>query len=56
MSYVLEFDYRSDGGPRLVGPFPDETAASEYVDKAHRASKPGTWSATYNIAPLAPPT
>lgn len=29
--YVVEFDFRSDNGPRLVGPFGSKDEADEYV-------------------------
>jgi hypothetical protein len=31
LPYVIMFDYRSDGGPLLVGPFPTRWAATDYV-------------------------
>ncbi len=29
--YAIEFDHRSDGGPRLVGPFPNRGTADAYA-------------------------
>lgn len=31
--YVVEFDYRSDGGPMLCGPFGTRTAGDEWAGK-----------------------
>lgn len=31
-SWAVEFEYRSDEGPLLVGPFPSKLAAQDYID------------------------
>jgi hypothetical protein len=31
--FVVEFDYRSDDGPRLVGPFRTRKAADEWTSR-----------------------
>lgn len=48
MNYVLVFDYRSDDGPPLVGPFPSRETAFDYA---------GTLGGTleYEAQPLASP-
>lgn len=48
--YVLEFDYRSDNGPHLVGPFPSREAAFEWAYQAV-----GDGEASYHVSPLDPP-
>lgn len=48
MSFILEYEYRSDNGPQLVGPFTTRDAA-----QAHADSKRGQgWEATFCICPL----
>lgn len=37
MMYAVEFEYRSDGGPRLVGPFASKPAGDRWVGKQHIA-------------------
>lgn len=47
--FVIDYDYRSDSGPRLVGPFPSRSAAEEHADSLRG---PG-WEALYCISPVA---
>jgi hypothetical protein len=47
--YVLEFDYRSDGGPRLVGPFNSREEAWAAVPVRDG------FKAAYCVVPLAAP-
>lgn len=49
-NFVLEFDYRSDNGPRYVGPFPSREAAFAW---AYRTIGSGT--ASYHAYPLHSP-
>lgn len=46
--YVLDFDSRSDNGPRLVGPFGTDAAAKRWVT---RCMPEGT-SYRYDVRPL----
>lgn len=50
MNFVLEFDYRSDDGPRYVGPFPSRGAALAWAYNAI-----GGGEASYHAYPLTPP-
>lgn len=47
--FVIEFDYRSDDGERLVGPFTSPEGAQEYLE----ALAADDWDATYSIVSLA---
>lgn len=49
--FVLQYDYRSDNGPDLVGPFPSRERAMEY---AASLQCPG-WRASFCVAPLEQP-
>lgn len=49
-TYVVDFDYRSDGGPHLVGPFETREAAHEYTDSFRG---PG-WEASFCVVPVTP--
>ena len=52
--YVLVFDYRSDGGPRMVGPFPTRAAAfahADAIDIRHLGSLTATFEARSLTAP-----
>jgi hypothetical protein len=40
---AIEFDYRSDGGPRYVGPFPDDDAAQRHVDSLKLRDASWNW-------------
>lgn len=51
MMFVLKYDYRTDGGPLLVGPFDSRVDANAHAN-THYA--PG-WVAAYMIVPLATP-
>lgn len=50
--WAVEFDYRSDSGPRLVGPFDTREQAQEWTD----GLRGPRWEAEFCIAPMAPPT
>jgi len=50
-SFVLEYEYRSDNGPHLVGPFPTRDAAQAHADSLRG---PG-WEACYSVCPLVSP-
>lgn len=47
--YVIEFDYRDDGGPTLIGPFATKPGAQRWVDVNGPAT--GSW----NFRPLSVP-
>lgn len=47
--YVVNFDYRSDSGPRLVGPFDTREQGDAYVRGLHLDG------AEYSVSPLAAP-
>jgi hypothetical protein len=49
--FIVDFDYRSDNGPRLVGPFDTREHAQLWTDGLRG---PG-WEAEFCIAPLAAP-
>jgi hypothetical protein len=44
--YVLVFEYRSDDGPSLIGPFGTKEAAVRWVDKR------GIEDCSYEVKPL----
>jgi hypothetical protein len=46
---IIEFDYRDDGGPKRVGPFPSRSSALEHVD--HLGAPDAVWS----VVPLTSP-
>lgn len=48
--FAIEFDHRSDGGPRLVGPFETRDAANEHADGL------GLRDASFCVVPLADPS
>lgn len=50
-AFILEYEYRSDNGPHLVGPFDTRDAAQAHADTKRG---PG-WEASYCICPLASP-
>lgn len=49
--WVIEYDYRSDNGPRMVGPFPSRQAAEAWADTLRG---PG-WEAEFSYCPVTPP-
>ena len=49
--WVVDFDYRSDGGPALVGPFGSRDEAQSWTSGLHG---PG-WEAEFCILPVAAP-
>lgn len=49
LEYVISFDYRSDGGPMLVGTFPSREAAIDHV----RALEP--FESEWCVVPVTPP-
>lgn len=49
-SFVLEFDYRSDNGPRHVGPFVSRQAAFEWAEREIADGE-----ASYHAYPLVGP-
>lgn len=48
--FAVEFDYRSDGGARLVGPFDTKEQAEQWTDGLHGPD----WEAEFSIVPLTP--
>lgn len=54
MMWVVEFDHRSDGGPRLVGPFATVAAGERYVAAlaARAMAATGDWDASWSVQPL----
>lgn len=48
--YCLEFDMRSDGGPRLVGPFDTRGQAAAYARDLHLEE------AVFSVCPIKSPT
>lgn len=52
VSFVLEYDHRSDDGPSRVGPFPSREAAFTYGDSLNG---PG-WTAEYQAVPVYAPS
>lgn len=50
-TYVIEYDSRSDGGPRHVGPFSTRAAATVHVESKARQG----WEGVYCIVPLTSP-
>lgn len=51
VTYVIEYDSRSDGGPRRVGPFTDYATAQRHAD---RHARPG-FTASWCVVPVTPP-
>lgn len=51
VTYFIEYGYRSDNGPRHVGPFATQGLAR---DHAWSQARPG-WTSAYNIVRLTPP-
>lgn len=47
---VIEFDYRADAGPRLVGPFHDRADAEEWFQRNMLAV-----DSTWNMTPISDP-
>lgn len=50
-TYVIEYDSRSDGGPRRVGPFDDRATAQRHAD-SHNG--PG-FTASWCVVPVTSP-
>jgi hypothetical protein len=48
---IIEYDYRSDGGPKRIGPFDTRSLATAHADAKAREG----WQAAYCIVPLTPP-
>jgi hypothetical protein len=40
--FVVDFEYRGDGGPRLIGPFGTKEAADRWV--VHQRLGDGSWT------------
>jgi hypothetical protein len=55
--FIIDFDERSDGGPRRVGPFTSRGEANRYVDglREWRMDTDGKFTAVWTIVPIAPP-
>jgi hypothetical protein len=53
---AIQFDYRSDSGPRLVGPFPDRDAAEAWVTRQVDLKKfsEAAWGVVRLASPEAP--
>jgi hypothetical protein len=49
--FIVEFDYRSDNGPRQVGPFNSREDARLYVQRIAHIGFEAEW----NVSPLHPP-
>lgn len=49
--WVISYEYRSDNGPRDVGPFPSRKAAEQWANTLLGAD----WSASFDFVPLTPP-
>lgn len=58
MMLAIDFDARSDGGPRLVGPFENDEQVRRYLDAARDAAidRDGDWDAGWCVVPLAEPS
>lgn len=52
LPYIIMFDYRSDSGPTIIGPFPSRTAASDHMLTLARAGFEAEWS----TVPISKPT
>jgi hypothetical protein len=52
--FVVEFDRRSDDGPRLVGPFATKDAGNRWAtDEGKRVmARDGNWDCSYCVVPL----
>lgn len=51
--FLIQFDHRSDGGPRLVGPFDTKLAAELYVQRL--VGQYDSFHAEWGITPIYPP-
>lgn len=49
--HIIEYDHRSDGGPRHVGPFATRSLATAHADAQAREG----WTASYCIVPITSP-
>jgi hypothetical protein len=49
--FAIQYDYRKDGGPMLVGPFPSRPIAETYAESLSGMG----WEASYTIGPIATP-
>lgn len=56
--WVIDYDHRSDRGPRLVGPFDNPEDAHRYADRQRDKSMKatGAWHASYSVVPLYEPS
>lgn len=54
-TFVIEYDSRSDGGPRRVGPFDTREAAHGHADSRALDEKRHGWSASWCVVPVTSP-